>query len=457
MYHTNYDNNSTWTQVKKFDPLIFTDGAPLLFNQQQRLENINKAFEYIIPQLDATAIASCALVNHHFNTICNKQLWHIPRFDNGYLHDALHLFNRFIDLLPDVRPQVAHIVTQLNLTEMEESLYENVQPYFFEYLIRYTPNLQILNLSKTSFLSVNSLRSNTTAIVNYHPTLPHLRALDLSYCDHVSDDLLLALAPALPQLQYLRLDSLGTGAGGGERGLAAFADHCDNLASVSVRYNETIKDGSLMALAKFGKIRVKEVDLTGCAYITDTGLSTMARFNINLQYLSLAKTACTASTAEMFLVGRSARYLQHLDLGYCMDLDPHRVAKAVWENRTLSRFAVSMPVAQAMVDFAEGRLYPTPIEFFVVHDVSTDVSIQFLRDLVVILPSLKHITFTQDYDEMETYMSFYTESNTPKIRSKPSSVISKQAIREFNHSQHRVIATITNGRETIEGLTLHYW
>ncbi|KAI7849084.1 hypothetical protein BDC45DRAFT_449224, partial [Circinella umbellata] len=289
MYHTNYNNNNTWSQVKKFDPLIFTDGAPLLSEQQQQqqVENINKAFEYIIPHLDSTTIASCALVNHHFNTICNKQLWRIPRFDNGYLYGALHLFNRFIDLLPDVRPeQVAHQVTQLNLTEMEESLYESVRPYFFEYLIRYTPNLQILNLSKTNFLSTHSLQINTAN--SPHFTFPHLRALDLSYCDYISDDLLLALAPALPRLQHLRLDSLGTGAGGGERGLAAFADHCDSLASVSVRYNETIKDGSLMALAKFGKIRVKEVDLTGCAYITDTGLSTMARFNINLQYLSLA-------------------------------------------------------------------------------------------------------------------------------------------------------------------------
>ncbi|KAI9270526.1 hypothetical protein BDA99DRAFT_502010 [Phascolomyces articulosus] len=465
-------NNNTWSQVKKFDPLIFTDGVsfdsslPLVLEDRTQIiiEKLNKAFEFIVHYLDSNTLASCALVNHPFNALCNNRLWRVPRFDNGYLYGSLHLFNRFIDLLPDVRPQqVAHLVTQLNLNEMEESLYENVRPYFFDYLIRYAPNLQILNLSKTNFLSTSSLPSTSASRKGKnqpqqrYPRLSHLRALDLSFCDYISDDLLLALAPALPRLQYLRLDSLGTGAGGGERGLAAFADHCDELASVSVRYNETINDGSIMALAKFGKIRVKEVDLTGCAYITDTGLAAMARFNINLQYLSLAKTACTASTAEMFLVGRSARYLRHLDLGYCMDLDPHRVARSLWSNTTLTRLAVSMSVAQAMLDVADGRLCPTPIEFFVVHDVSSETPIQILRDLVAILPYLKHITFTQDYDEMDNYMSFYTESNTPKIRMKPSSVISKQSIREFNLAQHRVIATITNDRETIEGLTLHYW
>ncbi|KAI8147940.1 hypothetical protein BJV82DRAFT_507134, partial [Fennellomyces sp. T-0311] len=270
---------SNWADIKRFDPLIFTDGAPL---PTKTTEALNKAFGSIVEHLHGATLAQCALVSRHFNNVCNKRMWRAPSFRDGYLYGALHLFNRFIDLLPHVRPQVGQLVTQLNLSEIEESLYENVRPHFFEYLIRYTPNLQILNLSKTSFFSTSSL-SNIP-----RNALPHLRALDLSFCDHISDELLVALAPALPRLQYLRLDSLGTGAGGGERGLAAFADVCDELSSVSVRYNSTITDGSLTALAKFGKIRVKEVDLTGCDNVNDIGMAAMARFNINIQYLSLA-------------------------------------------------------------------------------------------------------------------------------------------------------------------------
>ncbi|KAI9482529.1 hypothetical protein BDB00DRAFT_775404, partial [Zychaea mexicana] len=287
-------HSNNWAHVQKFDPLIFTDGVALdhTLQQERTTEKLNKAFEpCIVQHLDSKTLAQCALVSRHFNTVCNKRLWRVPTFHDGYLYSSLHLFNRFIDLLPHVRPiEVGQLVTHLNLSELEESLYENVRPYFFDYLIRYTPNLQILNMSKTNFFSVSSLSySKNNSKETAWWCLPHLRALDLSFCDYISDDLLVALAPALPKLQHLRLDSLGTGAGvGGERGLAAFADHCDELASVSVRYNETINDGSLMALAKFGKIRVKEVDLTGCAYVTDTGLASMARFNINMQYLSLA-------------------------------------------------------------------------------------------------------------------------------------------------------------------------
>lgn len=437
---SSYNNNPA---VQKFDPILFMPTS----------HGVNEAIGYIIPHLDTGSLAQCARVSRHFNRESNKAIWRAPNFQDGYLYNPLRLLNRFIDLLPELRPETQALVTTLDLSHIEESLYENVRPHFFDALTRYTPNLQVLKMVKTSFLTVSSVRGTGR--------LPHLRALDLSYCEHVSDDLLVELAPRVPRLAYLRLDSLGSDAGG-ERGLAAFADHCDDLTSVSIRYNDTITNGALTALAKFGKIHVKEVDLTGCAYVTPVGLAAMARFNINLQYLSLAKTACDANHAIAFLTGRSARYLRHLDLGFCASLDnpaaADRIANVLWNEAdhpapSLECLAISMPVAEAML----GRgPCPCPITLLVVHGLRQNTPMQLLTALLASFPSARHIAFTRDEPEDDEYMpmSFYSDVPDPSTSRR---YINQDTVKQFNLCQSNVLVTLTNDREKIDGLTMHHW
>ncbi|CDS05007.1 hypothetical protein LRAMOSA07537 [Lichtheimia ramosa] len=426
--------------IQRFDPLLFMPDS----------HGVNEAIGHVIPHLDTGSLAQCAKVNRHFNRECNKAIWRAPSFQDGYLYNPLRLLNRFIDLLPVLRPETQALVTVLDLSHIEESLYESVRPHFFDALTRYTPNLQVLKMVKTSFLTLSSVRGTGR--------LEYLRALDLSYCEHISDDLLVELAPRVPRLAYLRLDSLGSDAGG-ERGLAAFADHCDSLESVSIRYNDTITNGALTALAKFGKIHVKEVDLTGCAYVTPIGLAAMARFNINLQYLSLAKTACDVNHAIAFLTGRSARYLRHLDLGFCASLDDpmaaDRIASVLWNEAerpapSLECLAISLSVAKAML----GRgPCPCPILFLVVHGLHQDTPMQLLTALLASFPSARQIAFTRDEPEDE-YMSFYSDVPDP---STSRHYINQDTIKQFNLCQNNVLVTLTNDREKIDGLTMHHW
>lgn len=425
--------------VAKFDPLLFTDGIPLVTKS-------DLIAECIAPFLDWHTLVQCSLVSRHFNEACNKRIWRKPEFHEGYLHDSLYLFNRFIDLLPRLRPETRALIAQLDLSDIEETLYDNVRPHFFEYIVRYVSNLQILKLRRTSFFSVKSLGP----LLRQHWSLPYLCVLDLSFCDHVTDDLLVALAPAMPRLEYLRLDSLGSSAGG-ERGLAAFADHAQ-LVSFSIRNNATITDGALMAVAKFGKLNVKEIDITGCHNVTNAGLQTVARYNINLQFLSLADTQCSSETACAFLTGRSARYLRHLDIGFCrnVDRDATRIARCFKQGPTeLKRLAISMTVAQAIIHELDGQASPAPVEYLVIHHIPEGTHLRFLTLIATVFPSLKHLTLTRDYYEYD-FISFGS-------RDAAEDSVTEDTLKKFNLQQNKIVVTMANMRDTIDGLTIHFW
>ncbi|KAI9323086.1 hypothetical protein BX666DRAFT_1883206 [Dichotomocladium elegans] len=444
-------SNSTMT-ISSFDPLLFMPAAT-----SPDPSRLATCLRLVAPYLDVATLSHCILLNRHLDSQLSRELWRAPNFRGGYLHSPLRLLNRFIDVLPRLRPQTQALISILDLSEIEPTLYENVRPHLFEYLTHYTPQLQILKLVKTSFFSIESITPHTR-------TLPHLRVLDLSFCDFITDELLVALAPRLPSLEYLRLDSLGACAGG-ERGIAAFADHCGRLRSVSIRYNETIEDGALAALGKFGRLGIKEVDLTGCTRITHRGLDAMARFNINMSYLSLARTNCLPETACMFMATRSARYLRHLDLGYCRSIEqcPEPIAKILASDKAvpaLESLAIPLAVAEAFV--AQGIPSSSPVFRLCVHDVRASTTLALVLDLHHVFPALKLLTVTQD--SPDAYLSFFDDDDdvtffadeTPS-KSLLNTPITAESVQQFNSSQNSILVRLTNDRETIEGLTIHHW
>ncbi|KAG0181978.1 hypothetical protein DFQ28_006889 [Apophysomyces sp. BC1034] len=303
-------------------------------------------------------------------------------------------------------------------------------------------------MRRVSFFAPSSLRGLPS---DQTWQLPQLRELDLSQADHVTDDLLVSLAAALPKLQRLKLDMVSSSSS--DRGVAAFAYQCDQLQSISLR-DCTIHDMALSALAKFRKIDLKEVDLAGCRRITTAGLAIMGKYNIKLQYLSLAQTPCDAETLEAFRTGL-ANYLCYLDISGCkrLDQEPDRVARCLSQSR-LIKLVVSMPVANAMVRLHQEQLLPSvsssPMEFLEVDGLPEHTPMTFLDQLIQTFSSVKHIKLTRGYYDTD-FMGGYL-SGDAAVKNE----ITEAQVDKFNLKQH-VVVILVNKREKADDLGIHSW
>lgn len=418
---------TTTAVIQNFDPLIFFNGIR---------DKVMTALELIAPYLDHPTLAQCRLVNCHLSSICGKQLWESPDFRKGYIRDPLQRLIKFVNHLPELRPQTRQSIKKIDLSNIEESLYERVPASFFATLVRYTPNLEILNLAHTRFLSASSVLN-----LPPHWSLDHLHTLDLSYCEGLSDDMLVRLAFGLPALRTIRLDAIRI-----DRGLAAFADRADKLTSISIRHAPSLTDDTLFALAKLRNICLKHVDLTGCPRITDAGLAMMARYNVHLVSFSVAQTSCSASTAAAFL--RKSRILERFDLSGCPEIDKEKdlVLCALYETKTIKQLDLSMNMASAVREVC-----PT-IEQLTIHDVPEGTPMSFLTHIIQLFPNASSIHLIRDYYETDFMLSFVSEQQEPQA------VLNEDQLTEFNKKQQRVKVTMANRRDqTLTGLTMEFW
>ncbi|KAF7727629.1 hypothetical protein EC973_007287 [Apophysomyces ossiformis] len=410
-------------------------------------DRLCKVIRLLWPYLSKQDQVQCANINSMCRRAMSPAIWHHPTFHDGRLHDALHLFNRFIDLLPDltfVRP----FIYELDFSGIEESLYDRAHPYFFRHLVWFTPNLRKLTMRKVSFFGPHSLRGLPS---DHSWRLSNLRELDLAYAEHITDHLLVTLATALPNLQRLRLDGINTDV---DKGVAAFAYQSDQLRSISLR-ECAVQDTGLTALAKFRKIELKELDLAGCRKISTAGLAMVGKYNIKLHYLSLARTPCNAETLEGFRIGL-ANYLQYLDVSGCklLDRESDRVARCL-SGAKLVHLVISMAVAKALVRLNQEQLIPSvssyPLAFLEVDGLPEHTPMVFLDQLIQVFPQVKQITLHREYYESD-FMGGYLSGATAAAQEE----ITESAVEKFNHRQ-RVLVILANKREKIEDLGIHTW
>ncbi|CAO3699930.1 unnamed protein product [Rhizopus stolonifer] len=248
------------------------------YNPFRRLnkKTLLTVFSYIIPHLSRQDIITCNLINSSFYQLTCDTIWSQPRFDETYIHNELYMFNRFLSSLPSLSSSTLAKIKTLDLSSIQETLYERVNPDFFRLLVKHCPHLCSLNLSHGSYFSKQSLPTSWS--------LPQLTLINLSDCSHVTDDLLVTMARSCRQLSTVLLDQLPQLQG---HGLAALAAECD-LDRVQVAHNRSMKDEGLVALAKFRHIHLRHLDLTGCTSLTPLGLKCLARFCIHLQKFSMA-------------------------------------------------------------------------------------------------------------------------------------------------------------------------
>ncbi|GAA5806950.1 hypothetical protein MFLAVUS_000299 [Mucor flavus] len=378
-------------------------------------------------------------------------IWQAPNFDKlSHIHDALHMFNRFLNYLPTLDANKLRSVQALDVSNLEETCYDSVNADFFRLIVTYCPQLQSLNLSNTQFFNSRSLPKMELW------SLPLLSVLDLSNCSHVTDDMIVTIARGCRQLTAVKLDGLTRLKG---KGVAALAAECDLLSSVSARNNTSMDDQALMALAKFRNIHLRELNVAGCTKLTSTGFEMLARYAAHLTVLCVAKTMCRLPELRKFICIN--RRTKTLDISGCKNLGQEQQELAKWfcktEFQQLQDVVMDAATANAIVDFSRTQLVDVyhhirQIKALRLVGLPQHTPFLYLNRLMHIFPQLKSITFERDYFESDFMLGSY-RAPSPDMHE----YITDDSLRMFNLRQSCVVASMVHQRESDIDCNLTNW
>ncbi|KAI8640073.1 hypothetical protein BD408DRAFT_420425 [Parasitella parasitica] len=408
-----------------------------------------RAFPFVLSYIHYSDMPTCALLNSSFSNLAKDEIWNDPKFDDAaYTHNALYVFNKFLSQLPTIQTSsTVSRIHKLDLRSIQENLYDRVNPEFLRIIAQYCVNLTALNFEKVEFLNVKSLPKDPWA-------LPLLTHLNLSYCPHVNDDMIVTIARSCRQLVQVKLDGLIQHKG---KGLAGLAVECDQLSSVSAKFNTTMEDQAIIALAKFRHIRLLELDLTGCTKLTSTGLTILARYAAHLTNLSVAQTNCKLEELTKFSCIQ--RFTETLDISGLKQINDDLLADWILQSscQQLKNFTMEASNAIALVKLSQQPPYLLDTSIRQVTELKLmnlpeHTPMSYLNQLTNLFPCLTDITFVRAYFESDFMHGMY---RTPSPEDE--SYITDAQLAKFNKSQRQVTATVIREREDNVDCSLLNW
>src|SRR6266540_3761521 len=123
--------------------------------QHQRYDlALHSVFNYVRPR----DLFNCALVNVEWNQYTTIKLWQSPEFGNDS-KTALLSFQSFLGiLLNTAREQTRLCVINIDVSEIQETLYDTVDENWLGIVVLRCPNLRELIIRDVSFLSTIQIR-----------------------------------------------------------------------------------------------------------------------------------------------------------------------------------------------------------------------------------------------------------------------------------------------------------
>lgn len=383
----------------------------------------------VYPYLSTTDILVCASASSTLNRVSDC-MYNQPDFQKlSYIHDALFMFNKFLFHLPKIREKNLSKIEALDLSNIQETLYDPVNPNFFRILVQYCRKLRILNLAHSDFFMHKSLPK-------HHWQLTQLTELNVSHCSQVTDEMLVSIARSCRALSHVTLDYLPRHKG---QGLAALAADCDSLTFVSARFNTAMEDQALTALAKFRHIRLSTLDLTGCKKLTSVGLTIIARYCAHLTRLSLSQTVCTIVELRKFVcILRSTRVL---DISECKQLDKNQVADWICSSRfsELKEMTMDASIVNAIVQLKNKNNYNASatvmphVKTLTLTQLAERTPMSCLYELLTVFPSLERVSFQRAYFETDFMLGTYRAPSPEN-----EDYITDMSLERYNRTQTRL-------------------
>ncbi|CAG8541682.1 15373_t:CDS:1 [Funneliformis caledonium] len=241
---------------------------------------LHSIFNYVSHQ----ELFTCALVSVEWNQYATLKLWRTPKFGNDS-KTALKSFQSFLEiLLNTAREQARLCVFTIDVNEIQESLYETVNENWLGIVVLRCPNLRELIIRDVSFLSTIQIRYLCNMKVpNFVETL------DLTGAKDVTESTMKALVQNFTELKRITLDNCS---GVTDGSISQIAYYCHNLEYVNIANSRSsFTDVGIYALAKFGKQKLKGIELTASMKVTSDAIIAMSSHCTKLESINFSKCA----------------------------------------------------------------------------------------------------------------------------------------------------------------------
>lgn len=126
------------------------------------------------------------------------------------------------------------------------------------------------------------MESSQRLIPDIFTKMRNLKILDCTDCETLTDDALLKISMKCPQLESICLNECKNFHG---KHLSRVLRNCKNVSTLLIRFTR-VTDEALMAV-HWEKSAVKELDLTGCYFVTTTGLSNVLSRLPEMRYFKM--------------------------------------------------------------------------------------------------------------------------------------------------------------------------
>ncbi|KAG0005865.1 hypothetical protein BGZ80_000894 [Entomortierella chlamydospora] len=214
-----------------------------------------------------------------------------------------------------LRPSTRNLINQLDMSQVEESLYSNLPEDWLLTLLSNAPKLHTLCLSgkKTSSPFVQSQTFRKLA----NASMVHLglENLDLSQCTDIREPTLKSLATFFPNLVSLNLSQTS---GVTDLAVALIVDKCQYLETINLSYCRLVTDLGLLSVAKFCRRNLRVLHLTGNLKMTDVSLIAVAKYCPQIEKLYLSECSqITDAPIEWIARSSSSLSLKELELHRC--------------------------------------------------------------------------------------------------------------------------------------------
>lgn len=263
---------------------------------------LHSVFSYVEPQ----DLYNCALVNIEWNQYATSKLWRYPKFGTDCT-TALQSFQRFLIILPNIaREQTRLCVITIDVSEVQEALYDAVDENWLGIAVLRCPNLKELIIRDVSFLSTISIRKLCYMKVSNN----FIKRLDLTGAKSITESTMKALVQNFPELKHIILDKCSGVSDGSVSQIAYF---CHNLEHVNLANSRSsLTDVGVFALAKFGKLKLRSIDLTASTKVTDNAIIAMTSHCTKLVSINFSNCALITIQGLEKLISSNKNTLEHL-------------------------------------------------------------------------------------------------------------------------------------------------
>ncbi|RIA81131.1 hypothetical protein C1645_744753 [Glomus cerebriforme] len=263
---------------------------------------LHSIFNYVKPR----DLYNCALANVEWNQYATLKLWRIPKFGTSST-TALQSFQSFLKVLPHIaREQTRLCVISIDVSKVQETLYDTVDESWLGIVVLQCPNLRELIIRDVSFLSTISIRK----LCYMKASNNFIEKLDLTGAKSITESTMKSLVQNFPELKRIILDNCS---GVTDGSISQIAYFCHNLEYVDLANSRSsLTDVGIFALAKFVKQRLRGIDLTASMKITDNAIIAMTTHCTKLVSMNFSHCALITIQGLEKLVISNKDTLEHL-------------------------------------------------------------------------------------------------------------------------------------------------